>query len=136
MVRRTRSRPTDPVVLKDHWQQAYRFLAADAVTTMNQYAASADLFNPAKRHTAVTVQITSVIQKSDGTYQLRWKQTAYQHGAQADVSWWTGLFTVKIVPPKSSRAIYHNPLGVYVTHFNWTEDPIFEILEAEGRAGR
>jgi type IV secretion system protein VirB5 len=38
------------------------------------------------------------------------------------VSYWTGLFTTKLMPPKTARAVFHNPLGVYVVHFNWSEE--------------
>jgi type IV secretion system protein VirB5 len=122
LVRKVRSKPTDPVVLKQNWDEAYRFLAGDAVTTMNAYAAKADLFDAAKQDTAVAVEIINVIQRSDGSYQVRWKETTYKHGSQTGVSYWTGLFTTKLMPPKTARAVFHNPLGVYVINFNWSEE--------------
>ena len=122
LVRITRSRPTDPVVLKENWQRAYYFLAGDAVTTMNEYASRADLFDPRKRDTAVSVEIHNVIQKSDGTFQVRWKETTYEHGSMAGVVYWTGLFTTKVNPPRSAKAVFHNPIGVYVTSFNWSQE--------------
>lgn len=122
LVRKVRGKPTDPVVLKQNWDEVYRFLAGDAVTTMNAYAAKADLFDTAKQDTAVAVEIINVIQRSDGSYQVRWKETTYKHGSQAGVSYWTGLFTTKLMPPKTARVVFHNPLGVYVVNFNWSEE--------------
>lgn len=122
LVRQVRSKPTDPVVLKQNWEQAYRFLAGDAVNTMNAYATKADLFDLAQQDTAIAVDIINVIQRSDGSFQVRWKETAYEHGAQAGVSYWTGIFTTRVTPPKTARAVFHNPLGVYVTSFNWSEE--------------
>ena len=122
LVRKTRSKPIDPVVLKQNWDAAYRFLAGDAVIAMNEYASRADLFSTVKRDMAVAVEIVSVVQRSDGSFQVRWKQTTYERGSKGAVSNWTGLFTTKVFPPKTSQAVFHNPLGVYVTNFNWTED--------------
>ena len=122
LVRKTRSKPIDPVVLKQNWDAAYRFLAGDAVTAMNEYAAKADPFSSAKRDIAVAVEVISVVQRSDGSFEVRWKQTSYERGSQAAVSYWTGLFTTRIFPPKTSQALFNNPLGVYVTNFNWTEE--------------
>ena len=122
LVRKVRSKPIDPVVLKANWEEAYRFLAGDAVAAMNAYASSADLFDPAKRDRAVAVEIVSVVQRSDGSFQVRWKESAYRHGIEDGVSYWTGLFTTRLVPPTTSRALFHNPLGVYVTSFTWSEE--------------
>ena len=122
LVRLTRSYPTDQIVLKENWLRAYYFLAGDAVTTMNEYAASANLFDPRKRGTAVSVEIHNVIQKSDGTSQIRWKETTYEHGSMTGVVYWTGLFTTKINSPRTAKAVFHNPIGVYITSFNWSQE--------------
>lgn len=122
LIRRVRSRPTDPVVLKQHWEEAYRFLAGDAITRMNAYASRDQPFDAAQRGAAVTVDILNVIQRSDGSYQVRWKETVYEHGAEAQASYWTGLFTTRIVPPGTAETLLHNPLGVYVTSFNWSQE--------------
>jgi len=89
---------------------------------MNEYASRADPFSAAKRDTAVAVEVVSVVQRSDGSFQVRWKETTYERGSQTGATDWTGLFTTKVMPPKTSRAVFHNPLGVYVTNFNWTEE--------------
>ena len=122
LVRMSRSRPTDLVVLKENWQRVYHFLAGDAITTMNEYAAGANLFDSRLKDTAVSVQINNVIQQSDGSYQVRWKQTQYEHGSEAATTYWTGLFTTKIVPPRTARAVFHNPIGAYITSFNWSQE--------------
>ena len=122
LVRKTRSKPLDPVVLKQNWDAAYRFLAGDAVVAMNEYASRADPFAAAKRDTAVAVEVVSVVQRSDGSFQVRWKETTYERGSQTATSDWTGLFTTKVISPRTSQTVFHNPLGVYVTNFNWTEE--------------
>jgi len=122
LVKKVRSRPTDPVVLKRQWQEAYHYLAGDAVSAMNQFAARAELFDPAKQDTAVSVQIEHVIQKSDGSFQVRWKEALYRNGVESGVTHWTGIFTTQIEPPSTATAVYANPLGVFVTSFSWAQE--------------
>lgn len=122
LVRKVRSRPADPVILKQNWEEAYRYLAGDAVTAMSEYGAHAGLTDPAKQDTAVSVEIVSVLQRSESSYQVRWKETRYDHGSQSAVSYWTGLFTTTIKTPSTARAVFQNPLGVYVISFTWSQE--------------
>ena len=122
LVRKVRSRPADPVVLKQNWEEAYHYLAGGAVTAMSDYGAHAGLTDPAKQDTTATVEIISVLQRSDASYQVRWKETAYESGSRGPVSYWTGVFTTKIVPPRTARAVFQNPVGVYVISFNWSQE--------------
>lgn len=122
LIRKVRGRPTDPIVLRQNWEQAYRFLAGDAIRTMNEYAVQAEPFASTQRGMAVAVKILNVIQRSEGSFQVRWKETAYEHGSEAEVRYWTGLFTTEIVPPETAETLLHNPLGVYVTNFSWSQE--------------
>lgn len=122
LIRKVRSRPADPVVLKQNWEEAYRYLAGDAVTAMSEYGSHAGLSDPAKQDTTIAVEIISVLQRSDASYQVRWKETHFDHGSQSSINYWTGLFTVTIKPPQTARAVFQNPLGIYVTHFTWSQE--------------
>jgi type IV secretion system protein VirB5 len=122
LVRKVRSRPSDPVVLKQNWEEAYHFLAGDAVTAMSDYGSHAGLTDPARQDTTIAVEVISVLQRSDASYQVRWKETLYENGSSSAVSYWTGLFTTRIVPPTTARAVFQNPLGVYVTSFTWSQE--------------
>ena len=66
--------------------------------------------------------MVNVLQRSDGSYQVRWRETAYEHGTSASTTDWTGLFTTRIVPPRTARAVFENPRGVYVTSFTWSQE--------------
>ncbi len=63
LVRKVRSRPSDPVVLKENWEEAYHYLAGDAVTTMSEYGSHAGLADPANQDVMVAVEIVSVLQR-------------------------------------------------------------------------
>ena len=122
LIRKVRSRPADPVVLKENWEEAYRYLAGDAVTAMSEYGSHSGLADPANADTTISVEIISVLQRSDASYQVRWKETHFEHGSQSSLSYWTGLFTTTIKPPTTARAVFQNPLGVYVTNFTWSQE--------------
>jgi len=97
VVRLVRERPLDPVVMRQQWTKAYQFLAGPAVNGMNEYAAAdSGLRNvPGEGATARTVEIKNILQKSDGTYQVRWTETTYSNGIRRSTEDYTGLFQVK-----------------------------------------
>ena len=35
---------------------------------------------------------------------------------------WTGLFTTKVVAPKNEAELRANPLGIYITEFQWSRE--------------
>ena len=35
---------------------------------------------------------------------------------------WTGLFTTKVVAPKNEAELRANPLGIYITQFQWSRE--------------
>jgi len=122
VVRLVRERPLDPVVMRQQWTKAYQFLAGPAVNGMNEYAAAdSGLRNvPGEGATARTVEIKNILQKSDGTYQVRWTETTYSNGIRRSKEDYTGLFQVKLIPPRDEADTFKNPIGVYITNFTWS----------------
>ena len=124
VVRLVRERPLDPVVVRQQWTKAYQFLAGQAVKAMNEYAASdAGMKNlPGEGATARTVEISSILQKANDTYQIRWVETTYANGLRRSREEYTGLFQVKLMPPRDEADSFKNPIGVYVTNFTWSRE--------------
>jgi type IV secretion system protein VirB5 len=124
VVRLVRERPLDPVVMRQQWTKAYQFLAGPAVNGMNEYAATdTGLRNvPGQGATARTVEIKNILQKSDGTYQVRWAETTYANGIRRTREDFTGLFQVKLIPPRDEADTFKNPIGVYITNFTWSRE--------------
>ena len=124
VVRLVRERPLDPVVMRQQWTKAYQFLAGPAVNGMNEYAAAdSGLRNvPGEGATARTVEIKNILQKSDGTYQVRWTETTYANGIRRSKEDFTGLFQVKLIPPRDEADTFKNPIGVYITNFTWSRE--------------
>jgi type IV secretion system protein VirB5 len=124
VVRLVRERPLDPVVMRQQWTKAYQFLAGPAVNGMNEYAAAdSGLRNvPGEGATARTVEIKNILQKSDGTYQVRWTETTYSNGIRRSKEDFTGLFQIKLIPPRDEADTFKNPIGVYITNFTWSRE--------------
>ncbi|MDP9086101.1 MAG: VirB8/TrbF family protein, partial [Pseudomonadota bacterium] len=95
-------------------------------TFLNDYARSANPFADLGQKT-VSVQVTSVVRASDQSFQIKWTETAFDRGAEAGVSHWTGILTVKLKPPNSADVLRKNPLGLYVDAIDWSRE-----LEPQG----
>lgn len=53
---------------------------------------------------------------------MKWIETAFDRGAQAGTSHWTGILTVKLKPPASAEVLRKNPLGLYVDAIDWSRE--------------
>ena len=126
LVKLVRQRPVDPVVMRQNWAKAYQFLAGGAVASMNRYAATDPGVGPAPgsaaNHAARIVEIGSVVQQSERTWQVRWIEMSYANGVERRRAQYTGLFHVAIRPPETEAETFRNPLGLYVTDFNWSRE--------------
>ena len=120
-VTRTRSKSIDAIIIRDNWTAAYRFVAGSAIGQLNDYAKTHDPFANAGAQ-AVSVEIVSVLARSPNTYQVQWRETTFDQGATRATENWTGLFTAKINAPKNETELRANPLGIYITSFQWSRE--------------
>lgn len=119
-VRLIRAVPTDGVVLRENWLQAYRFLTPQAAQRLNEVAREEDPFSLLGT-TARSAVITSIVQRSDETWQVSWIEAT--HGANGGArQTYTGLFTVRFERPRSSAALALNPLGLFITEFSFSPE--------------
>ncbi|QDU33257.1 VirB8 protein [Poriferisphaera corsica] len=119
-VKLSRSRPTDKVVLAENWKRLYKFIRGDAKPRMDEYAREANGMRA--KDIAKQVEVESVLQRSDDSYQVRWKEKIYTSGKLTGQDNWTGLFTVVHQAPKDKKSILDNPVGLYITNFEWSRD--------------
>lgn len=121
-VGRTRSKSIDPVVIRDNWTTAYHFVAGPGLSQLTEYAKANDPFANAGSQ-AVNVEIVSVLPRSPSTYQVQWRETTFTVGGGSGVTQnWTGIFTTKISAPKNEADLRANPLGLFITHFQWSRE--------------
>ncbi|KFG88652.1 Conjugal transfer protein TrbF [Sphingobium herbicidovorans NBRC 16415] len=111
----------DPVLMRENWLVAYDFAAERGALFLNEYARASDPF--AKVGTrSVSVEITSVVRASPRSWQVKWKESAYERGSLASTSRWTAMLTVVVKPPRSADVLRKNPLGLYVEAIDWSRE--------------
>lgn len=116
-----RSIPTDPVVVRRNWLQAYDFTTTSGAVALNAYARADDPFAKLGKE-QVAVDISSVIRASPSSFRVAWTERRYQDGALTETARWTAILTVALQPPADADHLRKNPLGVYVTAINWSKE--------------
>jgi len=120
-IEKVRSLPTDPIVVRRNWLQAYDFATARASNTLNSWARDNNPFAKVGRE-SVAVNVTSVVRASPSSFQIRWRERRYLNGSLASTKSWTALAMVAIDPPGDLDTLRKNPLGIYVTALNWSQE--------------
>ena len=63
-----------------------------------------------------------MVRASPESFRVEWTENHYAAGALAASEHWTAILTVELRPPKDPDTLSRNPLGVYVTHLDWTKE--------------
>ena len=111
----------DPVVVKQSWLKAYDYATDRAAQTLNDYARENDPFAKIGQR-SVSVEITSVVRASPTSFQLRWREKAFENGSLAGTQSFTGVLTIVSKPPRDAATLRANPLGIYVNAINWSRE--------------
>ena len=112
---------TDPVMVKQSWLKAYDYATDRAAQTLNDYAHENDPFAKIGQR-SVSVEITSVVRASPTSFQLRWREKAFENGSLAGTQSFTGVLTIVSKPPRDAATLRANPLGIYVNAINWSRE--------------
>jgi type IV secretion system protein TrbF len=111
----------DPVVVKQSWLKAYDYATDRAAQTLNDYARENDPFAKIGQR-SVSVEITSVVRASPTSFQLRWREKAFENGAVVGTQSFTGVLTIVSKPPRDAATLRANPLGIYINAINWSRE--------------
>ncbi len=117
-----RSVTPDAGVQKRYLDNVYAHLRVTdpALQKINAMYRGASPFDRA-RTMSVSVEVTSFIALSERTYQIDW--TEYERdrqGKELALRRYRGIATVTMMPPQDDRIADRNPLGIYLTDFEWT----------------
>lgn len=120
-IRMVRSLPTDGVVLRENWLQAYRFLTPQAAAQLSEIARQDDPFLSLGR-VGRTVHIRSIIARSNNAWEVSWVERATNASGTTDPELYTGVFTVTTRVPRNADEIANNPLGLLISDFSWSRE--------------
>ena len=117
LVTRIRSKPSDPIFLRQQWADVYKQLVGDAAGTMNNFG------RPRAREKALYVAtIISVVRQTPETIQVNWNEQRIENGTVTRTTRWTGIFTYTIKPPTTAAEAFDNPLGLFVNSMSWSPE--------------
>ncbi|WP_342722641.1 MULTISPECIES: conjugal transfer protein TrbF [unclassified Bradyrhizobium] len=122
-IENVRSLSIDPVIVRTNWLRAYDFVTDRGAQALNDYARETDPFAKIGSRT-VTAEVTSVVRASGDSFEIRWKENAFENGTIARTERFTGLVTTVLKPPADAETLRKNPLGLYVHSLNWSRDLI------------
>jgi type IV secretion system protein VirB5 len=120
-IEQVRRIPADPVVLRNDWLEAYRFVTDKGALALNDYARTSDPFGKVGK-TQVAVEVASVVRASDSSFRIAWVERQYVDNALAATERWSAILTVVVQQPTDAERLRNNPLGIYVHAFNWTRE--------------
>lgn len=120
-VRLVRSLPTDGVVLRENWLQAYRFLTPQAAAQLTEIARQDDPFLSLGR-VGRTVHIRSIIARSNNAWEVTWVERATNATGTTDPEVYSGIFTLTTRAPRNADEIANNPMGLLISDFSWSRE--------------
>ncbi|MBW9116369.1 conjugal transfer protein TrbF [Rhizobium cauense] len=117
-----RSITPDAVVQKQYIDRTYALLRTSDASTqkVNAWFRANSPFEKAVNAT-VAIEVNNIVALSNQTYQIDW--TEYERdrkGKEVATRRFRGIATVSITSPQDEATIRLNPIGVYVTDFDWT----------------
>ena len=118
----TRELSSDLAVVKRNWLDAYALLTPRGGHMLTAFVEKSenDPFRRAQDG-RVTVEFLSAVRVAGDTWQLDWKETAWDKNgnpAAPEVTWRAMLRTL-VRTPKTVEAMSKNPIGLYIDEFHW-----------------
>ena len=121
-IRRSRSVISDGAAEKQLLESAYTQAGGAAVRFLNEHFQEQSPFVVMRERT-VAVQVTSVLRlPASDSWQIQWIETHRGlDGAVLAAERWQALLRAEVRAPESPDELLRNPLGLYVTDIQWTQ---------------
>ena len=117
-----RSITPDAVVQKQYIDRTYALLRTSDPSTekINAWFRGNSPFERAKKNT-VAIEVNNIVALSTKTYQVDWIEFERDRkGKETGIRRFRGIATVALTAPQDEAIIRLNPIGLYVTDFDWT----------------
>lgn len=117
-----RSITPDAVVQKQYIDRTYALLRTSDPSTekINAWFRGNSPFERAKKNT-VAIEVNNIVALSTRTYQVDWTEFERDRkGKETGTRRFRGIATVALTAPQDEAIIRLNPIGLYVTDFDWT----------------
>lgn len=117
-----RSVSPDAVVQKQYIDRTYALLRTSDPSTdkVNAWFRANSPFEKAKNAT-IAIEVNNIVALSNQSYQLDWTELERDRkGKETGVRRFRGIATVTLSTPQDERVIRLNPIGLYLSDFEWT----------------
>lgn len=121
-VEQTRSIPSDGQVLRENLNAASAYLTPTSLEKFKQLYL--DEFSQKVGQGVNRVDIISIVPvpNQSNTFQVRWKETGIENGSQKKEKFYNGVFQLEREAVSDKDTLISNPLGLFITDFNITEE--------------
>lgn len=120
-IRNVRGLSIDPVMVRRAWLEAYDYATERGAQLLNAFAAAQDPFK-AIAERSVSIEVTSVVRASPDSFQVKWREEIWRHGARLRQERWTAILTIVTQAPRDLATLRKNPLGIYVHGLDWSRE--------------
>jgi len=120
-IRNARSVAADPIAQVQIMDEVWAHAAADTRQMLSAYYADHNPGVAAQQGRRVSIEIDSVLLRSDRTWDVRWTEIEWDpSGVPKSRERWEARLAVDVAPPRDPERVLENPLGLYVTGLSWS----------------
>ncbi len=108
----------DSIAQRSMVDNAYKVInrQSDAYGQLNDWFSTT---NPFRSGVTVEARIQSALQTSPITWRVEWEEIFAEEGGRRSSEEHQATITVQVSPPRDERIAMVNPLGIYITYFQW-----------------
>ena len=88
---------------------------------LNNYARADDPFSNIGK-IQVSIEVSTVIRASEGSFRVEWVERRYADGSLASTERWSAILTTVLQMPTDAERLKKNPLGIYIHALNWSKE--------------
>lgn len=124
-LKEVREVPLDPVVHNKNLRNALGYMTRDASEKLKTQMAQENQNRDKQATVTINIQSINPIENSQdkSSYQVRWTEDEFAIGSgQKTTTTYTGVFTTTMIKSKDEQQIEINPIGFYITDFNYSKD--------------